>query len=140
MFTLSIILFLLAFICMIIAIIGDESSFFVPMFIFCVFGSLCLSDYNTNTYKPNKDWHYNGEFIEIANGDTLVVNRANYMNKLYKELEPKDSLQENNIIEQCTVPIKGNVLVYDKAEYELRNKVDNLNVHLSNDTIFIDYP
>lgn len=134
---LSLFFFTLTMLFIVLGYIYDELIYLIPVFIFFIATIICLIFvYNDKAYKINQNWHYNGEIMVLK--DTVIVIQANKLNKLYRELNPTDSLHEVNIIEQCSIPLNNRVLFYDKKEYQLNNKTDNLSVLITKDTIFIN--
>ena len=136
MFIFGIIIVTIGIAFFIAAYVTDELIAILPAIMFVLIGIVILFDSDTKKYKVNQNWHYNGEIMVLK--DTLIVTQANKLNKLYKDLNPTDSLHEINIIEQCSAPLNNRVLFYDKKGYQLNNKTDNLTVLITKDTIFIN--
>ena len=123
-------------VCFVVAYVTEEFVFLVGGILLLMLGAIIAFSSNDISYKVNQNWHYNGEIMVLK--DTVIVTQANKLNKLYRELNPTDSLHEINIIEQCSTPLNNRVLFYDKKEYQLNNKTDNLTVLITKDTIFIN--
>ena len=136
MLLLGIILSIVGIICFVVTYVTKELVFFIGGIMLLMLGATIVFSSNDISYKVNQNWHYNGEIMVLK--DTVIVTQANKLNKLYKELNPTDSLHEINIIEQCSTPLNNRVLFYDKKEYKLNNKTDNLSVLITKDTIFIN--
>lgn len=137
MLILGILLSAVGMVCFIVSYVTEELVFIIGGVMFFLLGSTMIFVSNNNPYKVNQNWHYDGE-IMVLNKDTVIVTQASRLNKLYKDLKPTDSLHEVNILQQCTTRLDNRVLLYDKKEYESSNKIDELSVLVTKDTIFIN--